>query len=89
MSVKSSVSISEEQDAFVRAQVEHGRFASASAVMQQGIELLRRKIEQEEAELAALRAFLDERRAGAFEDAGTARAATAEMIAAKRKAHGL
>ena len=89
MSVKASVSMSEQQDAFVRDLVEQGRFASASAVVQHGIELLRKQTEREEAELAALRAFFDQRRAGAFEDSDDARRSTEAMIARKRADLGL
>ncbi|MBZ0123365.1 MAG: type II toxin-antitoxin system ParD family antitoxin [Roseovarius sp.] len=89
MSVKASVSMSEQQDAFVRSLVKEGRFASASAVVQRGLDLLRRQTELEEAELAALRAFLEERRGGPFEDTETARAASREMIEKKRAGHGL
>ena len=89
MSVKASVSMSENQDAFVKSLVAQGRYASASAVVQQGLELLRAKTEREEAEIAALRAFLEDRRGGAFEHAETARAATREMIEQKRLKHGL
>ena len=41
MSVKASVSISEQQEAFARDLVAQGRYASLSAVVQRGIELLR------------------------------------------------
>ena len=52
MSVKASISISAQQEAFARALVEEGRFASLSAVMQHGLELLRAETETREAELA-------------------------------------
>ena len=89
MSVKASVSMSEQQDAFVRSLVESGRFSSASAVVQRGLELVRAEAEREEAELAALRAFFEDRRDGPFEDSAAARRATQEMIARKRAARGL
>lgn len=89
MTLKASVSISDSQDAFARALVAKGRFSSLSAVVQQGLELLRAQTEREEAELGALRAFFAERRDGPFEDAATGRAASRSMIAAKRAAHGL
>lgn len=89
MTLKASVSISDSQSAFARDLVVKGRFSSLSAVVQQGLELLRAQTEREEAELEALRAFFKERRDGAFEDATSGRAATQAMIAAKRAAHGL
>ncbi|MFN3614421.1 MAG: type II toxin-antitoxin system ParD family antitoxin [Rubrimonas sp.] len=89
MTLKASVSISDSQNAFARDLVARGRFSSLSAVVQQGLELLRAQTEREEAELEALRAFFRDRRDGAFEDAGVARAATEAMIAARRADHGL
>lgn len=89
MSVKASVSMSEQQDAYARALVREGRYASVSAVVQHGLDLLRRQNEREEAEIAALRAVLIERRDGPFEDATAARAATRAMIDRKRAAYGL
>ena len=41
MSVKASVSISEAQEAYARDLVAQGRYATLSAVVQQGLELLR------------------------------------------------
>ncbi|ODT71803.1 MAG: transcriptional regulator [Pelagibacterium sp. SCN 63-23] len=61
MSVKSSISLTEQQDAFVRSQVESGRYSSASSVLQQGLELLRQKTELEAAEIEALRALVAHR----------------------------
>ena len=52
MSVKASVSLTEQQDAFARDQVRQGRYASLSAVVQRGLELLR---EETEAMIAAKR----------------------------------
>jgi antitoxin ParD1/3/4 len=89
MSIKASVSISQSQDAFARSLVASGRFSSVSAVVQHGLELLRAQTEREEVELAALRAFFEDRRDGPFEEPASGRAATEAMIAAKRAAHGL
>ena len=89
MSVKASVSISEQQEAFARALVAEGRYASLSAVVQRGLELLRAETETREVELAALRGLIAERAAGDFVTVAESRAATEAMIAAKRRAHGL
>lgn len=89
MSVKESVSISEQQDDFARRLVKEGRFASISAVVQRGIELVRAEIELKEAETEALKALLRERAEGPFETLEEARASTARMIAAKRAERGL
>ena len=89
MSVKASVSISEQQDAFARRLVEEGRFSSLSAVVQHGLELLREKTELKEAELEGLRALIAERMAGEFVSLEEGRKQTEAMIAAKRARYGL
>ena len=66
MTIKSSISLTDEQHAFARTLVEAGRYTSLSAVLQQGVDLLRRRMETEELETAALRALLSRRREGAF-----------------------
>lgn len=86
MTVKTSISLTDSQDAFARALVEQGRYPSLSAVLQHGLELLRSEREREAAELAALRAVLDARAAGPFMEAEDARTLTQQMIAAKRAA---
>ena len=89
MSVKASVSLSEQQDSFARALVARGEYASVSAVVQRGLELLRSETEREAAELEALRAFFAARQEGAFVTAAEGRTRTEEMIARKRAADGL
>lgn len=89
MTVKTSVSITDTQDEFARRLVAEGRFASLSAVMQHGLERLRREVEAEEAERAALRTLLDERRRGPFLSTDEFRRQTDAMIARKRAEHGL
>ncbi|MEQ8348544.1 MAG: type II toxin-antitoxin system ParD family antitoxin [Sneathiellaceae bacterium] len=89
MTVKSSISLTDSQDAFARALVEQGRYPSVSAVLQQGLELLRVRTEGEELEVAALREVLRARRAGGF----LSGAAMSDRIAAiadrKRRARGI
>jgi antitoxin ParD1/3/4 len=85
MTAKSSISLTDEQDAFVRRLVVAGRYPSASAVLQQGVDLLRRQMEAEEADVAALRAILRERLEGPFLSVGEARTRTEAMIARKRR----
>ena len=89
MSVKASVALTEQQDAFARELVRQGRYASVSAVVQRGLELLREETEAKEAALAALMALLAERAAGEFVSIAEARTASEAMIVAKRRAHGL
>lgn len=89
MSVKASVSITDQQDAFARQLVADGQYSSVSAVVQRGLELVRTEKEREAAELAALQAFFAERAAGPFVSADAGRRRTEDMIAAKARAHGL
>ncbi|HQT79766.1 MAG TPA: type II toxin-antitoxin system ParD family antitoxin [Rhodopila sp.] len=64
MTVKTSVSLTDEQDAYARALVVTGRYASVSAVLQRGLEMLRRENEIHDAEIQALQTLIDRRRAG-------------------------
>ncbi len=89
MTVKSSISLTDEQHAFVEALVGAGRYASRSGVLQQGLELLRQRMDAEELETEALRELLSRRRAGNFVDAGQMDTRLAGMIAGKRRAHGV
>ena len=86
MSVKASVSITDQQDAFARQLVADGQYASVSAVVQRGLELVRSEKEREAAELAALRAFFAARAEGAFVTAEEGRRRTEDMIAARPRA---
>ncbi|MGC3940883.1 ribbon-helix-helix domain-containing protein [Roseobacter sp. EG26] len=89
MSVKASISLTETQDAFARDLVGQGRYPSLSAVLQQGLELLREQTEAKELETEALRALIQERRDGPFVDMGESRAKTRAMLARKKSRHGL
>lgn len=88
MTIKSSISLTDEQHAFARALVDAGRYASLSAVLQQGVDLLRQRMDSEEAETAALRALLARRREGEFVGAEDMDARLKAMIADKRRPHG-
>ncbi|MDE2814978.1 MAG: type II toxin-antitoxin system ParD family antitoxin [Gemmatimonadota bacterium] len=89
MTVKSSISLTDEQHAFARSLVEAGRYPSLSAVLQQGVDLLRRRMDAEELEIEALRELLSRRRERAFVDAEEMDARLDRMLARKRRAHGL
>ena len=89
MSVKASVSISEQQDAYVRDLVDQGRFSSVSAVVQQGLDLLRKQDEAALLESAALKVLLEERMKGPFIPSEQFRSKTDKMLAQKRRYHGL
>ncbi|MVA18507.1 type II toxin-antitoxin system ParD family antitoxin [Agrobacterium vitis] len=89
MSVKASVSISDQQDKFARKLVEDGRYSSLSAVVQRGLELLREETEMKEAEVQALRALIDERSKGPLLNAEESSRTIQQMIAAKKSFYGL
>ncbi|MCY4076347.1 MAG: type II toxin-antitoxin system ParD family antitoxin [Acidobacteria bacterium] len=89
MTIKSPVSLSDEQHAFVRALVETGRYASVSAVLQLGLDLLRRRLENDELERMALREVLARRCEGEFVTAKGMDRRLAELIGARRRSQGL
>ncbi len=66
MAAETVISLTEEQDAYVRALVECGRYSSVSAVFQQGLELLRRDDATHALKIQALQELIDQRRAGTF-----------------------
>jgi len=86
MTAKTSISLTDEQEAFARALVEGGQYSSLSAVLQRGLEMLRRESEAREAELDALRMLIDQRREGGFVDVEVGEAETREMLKRKRNA---
>ena len=55
MTAKTSISLTDDQEAYARALVESGRYPSLSAVLQRGLEMLRRDTDIRDAELQALR----------------------------------
>lgn len=89
MTVKSSISLTDEQHAFAKALVDTGRYATLSAVLQQGVDLLRQRTDAEETEVSALRELLSRRRSGEFLTGQRMDERLASMIAAKRRAHGI
>lgn len=66
MTVKTSISLTDAQEAFAREMVARGSYSSLSAVLQQGLEMLRAQTEAHDAEVAALRALLTERAKAPF-----------------------
>lgn len=89
MSIKASVSISRQQDLFARKLVEEGRFASLSAVIQRGLELLREETEIKDAELAALKALIYDRMNGEFLTTEESNKQIEAMVARKKAKLGL
>lgn len=89
MTVKSSISLTDEQAAFARALVAEGRYASVSAVVQQGLDMLKARTEDEALERDALHQLLSERRNGQFVSGEAMNDAIANHARRKRAAHGL
>ncbi len=87
MTVKSSVSLTDEQHAFAKSLVEAGHYSSIDAVLQRGVELLRQQVEAKESENAALRALLSRRRESEFVTGTEIDARLATLIANKHRAY--
>jgi antitoxin ParD1/3/4 len=86
MTVKTSVSLTDSQEAFARDLVARGQYSSLSAVLQHGLELLRVEKERKEAETAALRVLLEERLRGPFINMKESHERLEKMIASKKEA---
>jgi antitoxin ParD1/3/4 len=84
MTAKTSISLTDSQEAFARQLVENGTYSSLSAVLQHGLEMLRAERERHEAEIAALRGLLEERRRGKFVSMAESRKRLERMIASKK-----
>lgn len=89
MTVKPSVSLSDDQHAFAKDLVARGRFPSISAVLQHGLELIRERETAERLEAEALRALLARRREGPMISAGEMSQRVEAMIERKRRDLGL
>ena len=87
MTVKSSVSLTDEQHAFAKDLVQVGRYSSVSAVLQRGIDMLRQRLEREEMETDALKLLLARRRDGDFITGTRMDARIKEMVGRKHRAH--
>ncbi len=80
MVIKSSVSLRADQHAFAKALVDSGRFPSVSAVVQQGLDLLKQQDADAQADRAALQALLQRRANGSFLSADDLRSALAAQL---------
>ena len=85
MGVKSSISLSDQQDAFARRLVDQGRYSSVSAVIQNGLDLLRQRTEAQEVETAALKSVLANRLHSDFVTASAMETRVAAMMDKKRQ----
>ena len=81
--------MTDEQHSFARELVEAGRYSGVSAVLQQGIDLLRQRRQDQDLERAALKALLDQRAAGSFVTGAQMGKSIARMIAHRRRAHAV
>ena len=86
MTAKTSISLTDDQEAYARGLVESGQYSSLSAVLQRGLEMLRHDNEMRDVELQALRSLIDQRHTGVFVDLDEGEADTRAMLARKRKA---
>jgi antitoxin ParD1/3/4 len=66
VTVKSAISLTDEQHSFVKELAEAVRYSSVIAVQQQEIDLLRQRMQDDDLHRMALKALLDQRSAGAF-----------------------
>ena len=89
MTVKSSISLTDQQDAFARSLVDNGRYSSLSSVVQQGLDLLRQRTEEDEAGTAALKMLLERRLSGKFISSEEMDARLETMFQRKRQEYGL
>ncbi|MBL9061889.1 type II toxin-antitoxin system ParD family antitoxin [Tabrizicola sp.] len=85
MTIKSSISLRDDQHAFAKSLVDGGRFPSVSAVVQQGLDLLRQQDADARADRAALLALLTDRANGAFVSGDALRAQLAHRRPATRE----
>lgn len=89
MTTKASISLTDEQASFARSLVEQGRYASLSAVIQQGLELMRQQAEERELELEMMKKIIAERQNGPFISLEEFDQQIDEMLAEKQAKYGV
>lgn len=89
MTVKLSISLTDQQAEFAKKLVAEGRYASTSAVIQQVLEEKRRENEAFEEEKQAFLKMIDERLAGPFVPLDEFRVMVDEMLEEESKKLGL
>jgi antitoxin ParD1/3/4 len=89
MTVKSSISLTDQQHSFAKELVEAGRYSSLSVVLKQGVDLLRQRMQDDDLHRTALKALLDQRAAGTFVSGAQMDKTIAPMITEKRRAHAV
>jgi antitoxin ParD1/3/4 len=89
MTVKTSISLTDQQEAFARSLVERGHYPSLSAVLQHGLEMLRAETERRDLDMEALRAALRKRAEGEFTPLEPEGVLSARIVAEARAKYGL
>ena len=89
MTVKLSISLTDQQAEYARKQVAEGRASSTSAVIQQALEAKRREDEEYETWKAAFEAELLRRAEGPHVPYEEFRVMVDEMLAEKRRQYGV
>lgn len=89
MVAKTSISLTEQQLAFAREQVEAGSYASVSAVIQQALERMRKEAEERALEREMLRELIERRRKGPHISMDEFASRVDDMLARKRRERGL
>ena len=89
MTVKLSISLTDQQAEYARKQVEEGRFSSTSAVIQQALEAKRREDEEYEAWKAGFAEMMTRRAEGPHIPIEEFDKRVQEMLLRKRKQYGL
>ena len=89
MTVKMSISLTDQQAAYARRQVEEVRFPSTSAVIQQALEVKRREDEEYETWKEGFFAMLTERAKGPFVSVDEFDGMVDRMLAEKRAQYGV
>lgn len=89
MTVKVSISLTDDQHSFAKSLVDAGRFPSVRAVLQHGVEFLRGQMESEALDRAALAAVLAQRRSGGFVSGAKMDDRLARTLTRKRQAHAV
>ncbi len=89
MTVKVSISLTDQQHAFAKSLVDAGTYSNLSAVLQQGVNLFKQKAEAEAAERNAFLGMIEERRKGPFISGEELGRRMEIGMAERRKLHGI
>jgi antitoxin ParD1/3/4 len=87
MTIKLSISLTDDQHSFAKSLVDTGKFSSVSAVLQRGTDLLRQQMEDNAIQTAALKEVMLLRRANKFITGETFDEHLANLLTRKRSAY--